>query len=559
MNNIIFITAVALFLGFGTMSATQRAVPGSFGTIQAAINASSTGDTIAISNGTYHEAVVVNKSVRLLGASSLVVITPPSGVGITVTANNVRLQSLRVTHATSNGIFASNVTNLSLINAGADSNNVSGAQLINVTGTSVVTNFTAVGNKIHGVSIGAGCADININGGTFIKNGTGRTDGTGAGINMNASGSSLISNISIQGPLTASNNTAAGIWANAASSTDTIKTVMIGATGVVMLTNNGGAGVIVSGNVKDATVTGNFTKGAATAAGILIVGVDSYGSSSPINTSIRRCTFNSGYLPDQPAITLSAPEVYRTSKDSVSADSNVFVGASTQTAIDNLIYDKLDDPNLGLVTRTHDNELPVELISFSALARGRQIEMRWNTATEVNNYGFEIERIPLNPPFQGGSRIRNADEEGGFQKIGFVAGNGTTSAPQAYVYRDEVQAAGKFQYRLKQIDRDGKFEYSASVEVTSALAPADYGLSQNYPNPFNPSTKIRFALEKTGLAEVKVFDTIGREVQILFSGFAYSGELQEISFMPEKLAAGVYFYTLSTNDRNEVKKMLLLK
>lgn len=148
---------------------------------------------------------------------------------------------------------------------------------------------------------------------------------------------------------------------------------------------------------------------------------------------------------------------------------------------------------------------------------------------------------------------------GGFQKVGFVQGNGTTSAPQVYLYRDEVGAAGKFEYRLKQIDRDGRFEYSASVEVTSTLAPSDYGLGQNYPNPFNPSTKIRFALEQSGFAEVKVFDTIGREVQTLFRGFAYSGGLQELSFNPENLAASAYFYTLTTSDRHEIKKMLLLK
>ena len=546
MYNIALMTAVALFLEFSTMSATQRAVPGTYATIQAAINAASAGDTIAIANGTYSEAVTVNKSVTLLGASSSVVITPSSGIGIAVNANNVRLQSLRVTHGLSNGISVSNVSNITLVNVSSDS------------------------NKIHGLSIGSGSSNISISGGTFNANGTTRgTGGDGGGISIYATGGSLISNVSILGSLSANDNSTAGIWMNAATSADTIKTVTIGSGGGVALTNNGGAGVLLLGNVKDATITATCSKGAAFASGVLILGIDFFGASSPVNTIIKRSTFNTGYASDQPAISLSAGVFPYTSVNPVTADSNVFVGAVTQIAINSLIYDQLDDANLGLVTHTNDNALPVELTSFTGTARGRQIELKWSTATEVNNYGFEVERKPLpNPPLLGEGINRGVSlpsppltGEGikGWGRIGFVQGNGTTSRPQSYLYRDEVEAAGKFKYRLKQIDHDGKFEYSVAVEVTSTLAPADYGLSQNYPNPFNPSTKIRFALEKSEFAEVKVFDTIGREVQILFSGFAYSGVLQELSFSPEKPAAGAYFYTLSTNNRHEIKKMLLLK
>ncbi len=74
-----------------------------------------------------------------------------------------------------------------------------------------------------------------------------------------------------------------------------------------------------------------------------------------------------------------------------------------------------------------------------------------------------------------------------------------------------VQSSGKFQYRLKQIDRDGNFEFSPTVEVNAALTPGDYALSQNFPNPFNPSTKIQFALETTQFAEVKVFNSLGKK------------------------------------------------
>ncbi len=601
-------TAVALFFGFSSMSAKDRFVPSKYSTIQSAINASLAGDAIVIDEGTYNEAVSVNKSVTLVGAGLFVIITPPSGSGITISANNVVLQSLRVTGCPSTGIVASTISNLTLVDVSSDNNAASGARFTNVngvsvtgcifshnhdegfttaggsnytivnsfadsngtsstwsgitlkgiTGSSTVTNLTAIGNKRHGLSITA--SNITITGGTFNSNGVGRGDGTGGGININASGGTVLSAISLTGSITASSNSTAGIWINAGGTTDTIKALSIGSGGVVTLTNNGGAGVILLGNVKNSIVTANFTKGSAFAAGILIVGINFTGSCSPVNTTLKFCTFNSDYQANQPAISLSAGVYPYTSVNPVLADSNLFVGATTPSAIEDLIWHYPDDTadHLGLVTHTHDNTLPVELVSFTAAARGRQIELRWATATETNNYGFELERIPLNP-LPSPPLLGEGIKTGGFQKIGFVQGYGTTSAPHAYLYRDEVQSAGKIEYRLKQIDRDGKFKYSASVEVTSTLAPADYGLSQNYPNPFNPSTKIRFALEKTGFAEMKVFDTIGREVQTLFSGFAYSGELQEISFVPEKLAAGVYFYTLSTNNRHEVKKMLLLK
>ena len=556
---IILVCIVSTILEFGTMTATQWSVPSQKPTIQSAIAAASSGDVINIASGTYNEATVaVNKSLRLVGAGTATVITK----GITVSADSVVLQSLRVAHTSSNGIYANGVTNLTLLNVTSDSNASSGAQLTSVTGTSVVTNFSATGNKNHGLSIGGGSSSITINGGTFKYNGTGRGDGTGAGINMYASGGTIISRISIVGPITASNNTTAGIWAYANDIHDTVKTITIGSTGSVTLTNNGGAGVILFGNVKDAAITGNFTKSSANAAGILIVSTGFGTPYAPINTLIKKCIFNSGYWSSQPAISLSdfgeaVGFITFTSPYNVSADSNTFVGAPTLAAIDTLIYDNLDDSydGLGLVELTHDNPLPVELTSFTASTEGRQIELHWATATEVNNYGFEVERTATQPsPMQG-------EGTGGRQwsVVAFVPGHGTTSALQLYKYNDAVQSAGTFQYRLEQIDHDGNFEYSPVVDVSVTLMPDDYALSQNFPNPFNPTTRIHFALQTTQFAEVKVFNSLGEEVQTLFSGIGEAGVINEVQFDGREFASGVYFYSLTVKGRHEIKKMVLLK
>lgn len=188
--------------------------------------------------------------------------------------------------------------------------------------------------------------------------------------------------------------------------------------------------------------------------------------------------------------------------------------------------------------------LPVELTSFNASVRGKTIELLWNTATEINNSGFDVER-------------RNDIND--WRKIGFVEGHGTTNAPQSYRFRDNVISPRKYQYRLKQIDRDGKFTYSGVVEVTTSMSAEDYALSQNYPNPFNPSTSFTFAVQKAELASVKLYNLVGQEIATLFNDIAQPHQLYTIHFNADQLPSGIYFYSVRTAGRNEVKKMMLMK
>ncbi|MDY0081885.1 MAG: hypothetical protein RBR74_01765, partial [Ignavibacteriaceae bacterium] len=111
--------------------------------------------------------------------------------------------------------------------------------------------------------------------------------------------------------------------------------------------------------------------------------------------------------------------------------------------------------------------LPVELSSFTGkINANNSIDLNWMTKTEINNYGFNVER-----------RINEED----WNSIGFVGGHGNSNSPKEYSFTDDDLFAGgsKFQYRLKQIDTDGQFEYSDVVEVE--LVPTKYELSQNYP------------------------------------------------------------------------------
>jgi Secretion system C-terminal sorting domain len=187
------------------------------------------------------------------------------------------------------------------------------------------------------------------------------------------------------------------------------------------------------------------------------------------------------------------------------------------------------------------NPLPVELVSFAAIVNGPSVTLDWRTATETNNYGFDIERKSTSS----------------WSKVGFVEGHGTTNAPQSYRYSDNT-VSGKIVYRLKQIDRDGKFEYSKEVEVTATAAPTVFALSQNYPNPFNPTTVIGYSIASASHVSLKVFDMLGREIATLVNGQMAPGNYTA-AFDASRLSSGVYFYRLDAGTFSDVKRLSVMK
>jgi hypothetical protein len=191
--------------------------------------------------------------------------------------------------------------------------------------------------------------------------------------------------------------------------------------------------------------------------------------------------------------------------------------------------------------------LPVELTSFTASVAKNDVTLNWNTATEVNNYGFEVERAIDN----GQLKMEN------WSKIGFVEGSGTTNAPKSYSFTDK-SASGKTSYRLKQIDRDGKFEYSQTVEIIAATAPKEFTLQQNYPNPFNPTTSISYQLSTTGFTSLIVYDAIGREVATMVNAVKDAGSYTA-QFDGTDLSGGVYFARLASGGETRTRKLVLLK
>jgi len=191
--------------------------------------------------------------------------------------------------------------------------------------------------------------------------------------------------------------------------------------------------------------------------------------------------------------------------------------------------------------------LPVELSYFSAKVFGNGINLVWRTETEVNNYGYEIER------FQD-YKIEKLQD---WKTIGFVEGNGNSNSPKDYSFFDDNILAGTYSYRLKQIDTDGKFEYSKIVQVDFNL-PEKFELYQNYPNPFNPSTTISFSLPQSTNVKISVYNLIGEKVDEIVNSFLDAG-IHRIIFNASNLHSGMYIYKLEAGNISLTKKMILIK
>ena len=192
-----------------------------------------------------------------------------------------------------------------------------------------------------------------------------------------------------------------------------------------------------------------------------------------------------------------------------------------------------------------DNPAPVELVSFIGAANGNQVDLHWETATEVNNYGFEIERSTFSPGTD-------------WKSIGFIKGNGNSNSPKYYNYTDRnIQRSDSYYYRLKQIDNDGTYKYTNIININVSL-PNKYYLSHNYPNPFNPETKIDFSIPQKQMVTLKVYNTLGKQVAELVNEVRDAGNYSVI-FNGSNLPSGIYIYRLQTPEYMFNQKMILLK
>lgn len=199
-----------------------------------------------------------------------------------------------------------------------------------------------------------------------------------------------------------------------------------------------------------------------------------------------------------------------------------------------------------------DNSLPVELIYFYSEIYEDSVLLKWGTATEVSNYGFDVERS-----------INNFD----FQTIGFVEGSGNSNSPKHYTFSDSlVEMTGIVYYRLKQIDFIGSFEYSdtvivnftSSITLESSKIPSQFSVSNSYPNPFNPSTKINFEIPFRQIIKINLFDIRGKLVNEITSQEFLPGVYQ-LFLDFSAYSSGIYFVRFESQQNVVTRRIAFVK
>jgi hypothetical protein len=204
------------------------------------------------------------------------------------------------------------------------------------------------------------------------------------------------------------------------------------------------------------------------------------------------------------------------------------------------------------LTGNPSNPLGVTFANMSAQSTEKGIELSWRTESELDCYQWEIER--------------SQQSETGYQKLGQVAGQGTTSQATDYRYTDgEDLFPGGYYYRLNEIDGSGgKRSYGPMfVQVGGRELPLNYELGQSRPNPSRGKVSISFALKKAGKTSLTIYNITGQAVRRLEGGELPAGyhtrSWDGRDMQGQAVTNGVYFYKLSSGEYNAVNKLTILR
>lgn len=217
-------------------------------------------------------------------------------------------------------------------------------------------------------------------------------------------------------------------------------------------------------------------------------------------------------------VTMNALNVGRHGTQAIYHNNNIYIAAGSAQ--------KGGSPELDsqeVLETNGQTNLPVELSNFQAHVDEGQAILTWTTVSETNNAGFEVQQ----------------SVNGTFESLGFVEGMGTTLATQSYQFETGALAPGQHIFRLKQIDFDGRFEYSPQVTTTIPLEDA-YHLGAVYPNPLNPEARFTLSLARTQTVRVEAFDMLGRSVSVIFEGSLNADQVHSLVINSQGWAGGRY-------------------
>lgn len=206
----------------------------------------------------------------------------------------------------------------------------------------------------------------------------------------------------------------------------------------------------------------------------------------------------------------------------------------------------IDEGDDILIFLENNGLLPVEGLILNVRHNSDEAYLNWETQSETNNAGFEIQRRDLEDP-----------DMDAWTYIDFVEGNGTVSTPSNYFFTVPRHPPGLHTYRLKQVNFDGSFSYSNSVEVDVVVSDPIL-LDGVFPNPTSGTATVRI---RTGVSDqsgrIVLFDAIGREISVLHDGSLQPSRLHLFTLPVENLSGGVYFLRVQTNHTILSEKVII--
>ena len=206
-----------------------------------------------------------------------------------------------------------------------------------------------------------------------------------------------------------------------------------------------------------------------------------------------------------------------------------------------------ENGTIAVVASFPEGPLPVELARFDVASEGRRAQLTWQTASETNNAGFEVQRT-----------TEESSGEAEWTVLGFVEGAGTTTSPQSYRFRTEPLPPGTHRFRLRQVDVDGASEVSNVVEVTVTLDGA-YELSPVYPNPVQGTSRLTLTVREPQTVRVALYDMLGREVATLFRGALAANRQQTIQIDGRQQASGSYIVRVKGETFTSTRRLTVVR
>lgn len=230
-------------------------------------------------------------------------------------------------------------------------------------------------------------------------------------------------------------------------------------------------------------------------------------------------------------------------------------GAGSGTITGTLPGSALGYFTLGTVTL--DNSLPVDLVAFNAIGKYGKILLTWQTASEVNNSGFEI--------------YRSTSENGMYELVNqqLIPGHGNSTTSHYYEYLDtEVEEQTTYYYKLYSRDFNGTLNVYEKISTATVLAlPKEFRMAQNYPNPFNPTTRLSFDVAKESRVSIEVYNMLGQKIRTLLDNERLEPGVYDHIIWDAKddagnsIANGIYYLVFTAKDHNfrQVRKMVFMK